>query len=59
MQDASLYAESLQDWKKRTKGTDAEWRRVCAEMWGRIKTDLHYHFGRGCREVKCELYPNG
>jgi hypothetical protein len=59
MEDMSLYNESFEAWKARTDGTRAEWSRLCAALWAEIKAQQHYHAGRGCREVKCELYPNG
>ena len=37
MEDASLYNESFEDWKKRTGGTRTEWSRLCAVLWTKIK----------------------
>ena len=37
MEDASLYNESFEDWKKRTGGARAEWSRLCAVLWAKIK----------------------
>jgi hypothetical protein len=59
MLDEGLYAQSFEEWRKRTNGSREEWRRVCASLWAKIKVQPHYHAGRACREVKCELYPNG
>jgi hypothetical protein len=54
MQDASLYSESFEAWTKRTGKPAAEWRRLSAALWAKIKRSEHYHFGRPCREEKCD-----
>ena len=37
VEDALLYNESFEDWKKRTGGTRTEWSRLCAALWAKIK----------------------